>query len=229
MLSSPLNRRTLLATLAACCGQLAGCRHTSPLSSHTIVRQPGDPCAEAVIPTIVMPPVGEGPECLKEEFHQALSVQLRKSMCLSIVEGSPAMVLSTSACATRPAIWEDQLALLDGSSFPQAVVSRITYFQPTAPIKLGVVVELKDVLTRVTLCQVEGLWDAPQCQTHANRRRRHKRACEPTWNDELQLISPRAVIEQAALEVSRDLQSIHSSEASTVRKMGGCDDATPRS
>ena len=206
MAPSLVSRRSLLVALVTVCGQCVGCRHKSRRPLHTWVRDPHDECGAAAIPTIVLPTLGEGPWDLRREFQRALSAQLRKSKLMRIVEGELFPVGTACACPPSSTTWDEQLETLGNVPATHAVVSKITYLQPTAPIKLGIVVELKDVATRETLRQVEGLWDAPRCHPPSPRKWRGTRVAEPPWSGELYKISPRHLLEQAALEISHDLQ-----------------------
>ena len=208
MAPSPVSRRSLLVAMVTVCGQFAGCRQTSPLPLHTWIREPPGECGATAVPTLVLPTLGEGPWDLRRDFQRALSAQLRRSTLLRLVEGELSTVGTACACAPSSTTWDEQLQMLGNVPATQAVVSKVTYFQPTAPIRLGLVVELKDVATRQTLRQVEGLWDAPRCPPPAPLKWRGKRVAEPPWSDDLHTISPRHLLEQAALEISRDLQGI---------------------
>ena len=206
MAPSPVSRRSLLVALVTMCGQLAGCRKTSRLPLHTWVRDPDDESGAAAVPTIVLPTLGEGPWDLRREFQRALSAQLRRSKLIIIVEGELSTVGTACACSPSSTTWDEQWETLGNIQATQAVFSKITYLQPTAPIKLGIVVELKDVATRETLRQVEGLWDAPRCHPPAPKKWIGTRFAEPPWSGDLHKISPRHLLEQAALEISNDLQ-----------------------
>ena len=127
---------------------------------------------------------------------------------MRIVEGELSPVGTACACPPSSMTWDEQWEMLGNVPAMQAVVSKITYLQPTAPIKLGIVVELRDVATRETLRQVEGLWDTPRCHPPASRKCIGKRVAEPLWSGEMYKISPRHLLEQAALEISHDLQEI---------------------
>ena len=208
MASSPLSRRSLLVAMVTVCGQVVGCRHTSPKPLHTWVRDPYDAGGDNAIPTMVLPTLGEGPWDLRIVFQQALSAQLRRSKLMRIVEGELSTVGTACACPSSSTTWDEQLELLGNFPATQVVVSKITYLQPTAPIKLGIVVELKDVATRETLRQVEGLWDAASCHPSSLKKCLGKRVAEPPWSGDLHQISPRHLLEQAALEISNDLQRI---------------------
>ena len=209
MVPSPLSRRSLLVALVTVCGQLAGCRQTSRMPLHTRVRDPLDEYGAAAVPTIVLPTLGEGPWDLRREFQRALSAQLRRSTLMRIVEGELSTIGTACACPSSSTTWDNQLETLGHIQATQAVVSKVTYLQATAPIKLGVVVELKDVASRETLRQVEGLWDAPRCHPPSSRKWMGQRVAEPRFNGDLDKISPRQLLEQAALEISRDLQGIN--------------------
>ncbi len=206
MAPSPVCRRSLLVALVAVCGQFVGCRKTSRIPLHTWVRDPHDECEAAAVPTIVLPTLGEGPWDLRREFQRALSAQLRRSKLMRIVEGELSTVGTACACPPSSTTWDEQWETLGYVPATQAVVSKITFLQPTAPIKLGIVVELRDVATRVTLRQVEGLWDTPRCHPPAPKKWMGKRVVEPPWSGDLHKLSPRHLLEQAALEISRDLQ-----------------------
>jgi hypothetical protein len=208
MAPSPVSRRSLLVAMITVCGQSVGCRHQPRRPLHTWVRDPYDACGVAAVPTIVLPTLGEGPWDLRREFQRALSAQLRKAKRMTIVEGDLSPVGTACACSPSSTTWDEQLEMLSNVPAMQAVVSKITYLQPTAPIKLGLVVELRDVATRETLRQVEGLWDAPRCHPTSLRKCMGKRVAEPPWSGDLHRISPRQLLEQAALEISRDLQGI---------------------
>lgn len=209
MAPTPVSRRSLLIALATLCGQFAGCRHSAGIPRHTWVRDPYDPCGAAAISTIVLPTLGEGPWDLRRDFHRALSSHLRKSQHRKIVE--PQLPAIDAACSCPPTIttWDEQLQMLSGLEVMQAVVSKVTYLQPTAPVKLGIVVELRDVITRESLGQVEGLWDALKCHPAPPPSKCiSKRVSEPPWSGELHKISPRHLLEQAAREISLDLEGI---------------------
>ena len=220
MAPSPHSRRSLLVALITVCGQIAGCRHQPRRPQHTWVRDPYDPCGAGSVPTIVLPTLGEGPWDLRLEFQRALSAQLRKAKRMRIVEGELSTVGTACACPPSSTTWDEQLAALGPIPAMQAVVSKITYLQATAPIKLGIVVEIRDVATRETFRQVEGLWDAPRCHPHSLRKCMGQRVAEPTWSDDLHKISPRQLLEQAALEISRDLQGIDSIDPMEVTCTG---------
>lgn len=206
MAPSHVSRRSLLVALLAVCGQFVGCRHQPRRPLHTWVRDPYDTSGVAAVPTIVLPALGEGSWDLRCEFQRALSAQLRKSKLMSIVEAELSPVGTACACSPSSTTWDEQLETLGHVPATQAVVSKITYLQATAPIKLGIVVELRDVATRETLRQVEGLWDTPQPHPPSPRKWMGKRVAEPPWSDDLHKISPRHLLEQAAREISRDLQ-----------------------
>lgn len=209
MAPSPVSRRSLLIALATLCGQFAGCRHSSGIPRHTWVRDPYDPCGAAAISTIVLPTLGEGPWDLRRDFHRALSSHLRKSKSRKIVETQLSTVDAACTCAPSITTWDEQLQMLSGLEVMQAVVSKVTYLQPTAPIKVGIVVELRDVITRESLGQVEGLWDAMRCHPAPPPPKCiSKRVGEPPWSGELHKISPRHLLEQAAREISLDLEGI---------------------
>lgn len=208
MAPSPVSRRSLLVALLAVCGQFVGCRHKPRRPVHTWVRDPFDAGGAAAVPTIVLPALGEGPWDLRCEFQRALSAHLRKAKLMRIVEAELSLVGTASACAPSSTTWDEQLAALGHVPATQAVVSKITYLQTTAPIKLGIIVELRDVATQQTLRQVEGLWDTPHAHPPALRKWTRKRAADPPWSDDLHKISPRHLLEQAAFEISRDLQRI---------------------
>lgn len=208
MAPSLVSRRSLLVALVAVCGQCVGCRKTSRVPPHTWVRNPYDECGVTAVPTIILPTLGEGPWDLRREFQRALSAQLRRSNLMRLVEGELFTVETACGCPSSSTTWDEQLETLSNIQATQAMVSKVTYFQPTAPIKLGMVVELRDVATRETLRQVEGLWDAPHCHPPSPHKWMGKRVSEPPWNDDLHEISPRHLLEQAALEISRDLQGI---------------------
>lgn len=208
MAPSPVSRRSLLVALIAVCGQFAGCRTTHRIPLHTWVRNPDDECGAAAVPTIVLPTLGECPWDLRSEFQRALSAQLRKACLVRIVEGELSSNGAACACSPNSTTWDEQLETLGNVQAMQAVVSKVTYFQPTAPIKLGIIVELKDVTTRKTLQQVEGLWDAPGWLPPSPPKWIGKRVAEPPSTGNLHEISPRHLLEQAALEISYDLQGI---------------------
>ncbi len=202
---SPLSRRSLLLALMTACVPIVGCRQTSRVPTHTWVRDPSDACEVSAIPTMVLPTLGEGPWDLRRDFHRALSAQLRKSKRMKIVAGELSPVGIACACSPSSTTWDEQLETLGHVPAMQVVVSKITFLQPTAPIKLGIVVELKDVATRATLRQVEGLWDTPRCPPPAPKNCLGKRVAEPPWSSELYKISPRHLLEQAAQEIAKDL------------------------
>lgn len=206
MAPSSIRRRSMLVTLFTVCCQFVGCRKTSRMPLHTWVRDPFDECSAAAIPTIVLPTLGEGPWDLRRDFQRALSSQLRKAQLMKIVEGEQNQVGTACACVASLTTWEQQLQMLGNIPVTQAVVSKVTYLQPTAPIKLGIVVELKDVATRETLRQVEGLWDAPRCHPPSQRKKIPCRVSEPLGSSDLLKISPRHLLEQAAVEISHELQ-----------------------
>ena len=209
MAPSPVSRRSLLVAMVTVCGQLMGCRHTTRNPLHTWVRNPTDESGAAAVPTIILPTLGEGPWDLRRDFQRALSSQLRRSKRMIIVEGELSTVGTACACPPNSTTWDEQLVTIGHVQSVQAVVSKITYFQPTAPIKLGLVVELKDVGTGQTLWQVEGLWDAPRCHPPSQSKWKCKQVAEARWSDDLHQISPRHLLEQAALEISNDLQGFN--------------------
>lgn len=206
MSPTSLSRRSMLVAMVSACGQFMGCRQTTHMPMHTWVRDLPGECGLAAVSTIVLPPLGEGPWDLRYDFQRALCAQLRKLSSMKIVEEE----LSTSgiSCETGSMSWDDQLQLLGQTQATQAVVSKVTYLQTTAPIKLGLVVELRDLATRTTLRQVEGLWDAPHCHPPAPKKWTDKSVTAPPWSSDLYKISPRHLLEQAAREVARDLDGI---------------------
>jgi len=195
---------------------------------HTWVRDPYDVCGADAVPTIVLPTLGEGPWDLRNEFQRALCAQLRRSKLMRIVEGELSTAGTACACSPRSITWNEQLETLGNVHATQAVVSKVTYLQTTAPIQLGIVVELKDVATRETIRQVEGLWDAPRFQPPAHWKWMGKRVDEPPSSGDLNEISPRHLLEQAALEISHDLQGIDLIEHSEVTCTGETEPASTR-
>jgi len=209
MAPSHVSRRSLLVSMVIVCVQSIGCRQKPQVPLHTWVRDPYDACGVAAVPTIVLPTLGEGPWDLRREFQRALCSQLHKLRLMRIVEGELSTVGISSACSPSSTTWDEQLETLGNVQVTQVVVSKITYLQPTAPIKLGIVVELKDVITHETLRQVEGFWDAPPCHSPSHLKCIGRRVAEPSWSSDLHKISPRHLLEQAAEELSRDLQRIN--------------------
>jgi len=198
----------MLAMLVAMSSQFTGCRTSSRLSQHTRVRDLTQGCSVLAIPTIVLPTLGEGPKEMRCVFQRALATQLQKSKHRTIVESPPFTADTIPICSPCPSNWDEQLESLGEIGAMQAVVSKVTDLQTTAPVKLGIVVELKDVSTRETLRQVEGLWDAPNYHPPKPRKRTGCRVAEPPWSSDLSKISPRYLLEQAAVEISSELQEI---------------------
>jgi hypothetical protein len=207
MAPSSIRRRSMLVALFTVCGQFFGCRKTSRMPLHTWTRDPFDECSAAAVPTIVLPTLGEGPWDLRRDFQRALSSHLQKVKLMKIVEGEQSTVGTGCDCAPSLMTWDEQFQMLGNTSAMQAVVSKVTYLQTMAPVKLGIVVELKDVATRETLRQVQGLWDAPRCHPPSQRKKIRCRVAEPPWSDDLLKISPRHLLEQAAWEISQDIQT----------------------
>lgn len=203
-----ISRRSLLVALMAVYSQFSGCRQTSPLPQHIWARDPSDESGAAAIPTVVLSTLGEGQWDLRCEFQRALCGQLRRASLMRIVEAEQSVVGTARACSSTSTTWDEQLQTIGNVPAAQAVVSKIVYLQTTAPIKLGIVVELKDVASRDTLRQVEWLWDGQACHSPSPLKWIGKVACDPPWNDELHKISPRHLLEQAAREISLDLQGI---------------------
>ncbi len=215
MVPPTFSRRSMLAPLAAMCGQILGCRNTSSIPLNTWARDPINEYGAESPSTIVLPTLGEAPRTLRNDFQQALCAQLRKSQLIALVDGG--MSASETPCShpNNMMTWDEQLANLGTVQAVQAIASKITYFEPTAPVKLGIKVLLIDAGTRATLRQVEGLWNAAQYQPCLPKKWLEKHVDEPQRNDNLCNISPKHLMEQAALEISMELQSIGAIDIAT--------------